>query len=204
MTQKPNNPFRPTNTNAGTNANSRYGTSVNSRFGSSNVSCDITPLEGAIVRFDLKGLGAPLWRLLGVKGSEDEREAAIQLIEADEQFRANLAAKLDAAWQEYDLRGAMLVYPWHEGLRQAVATRTIDGFPGSAPAYLHALDPLLVLNVLARARSQILMANSPPDLERPFLERSLAADDPRLIALACATACAEALFEQPSQEASAE
>jgi hypothetical protein len=60
------------------------------------------------------------------------------------------------------------------------------------------------LNVLARARSQILLATSPPDLERPFLERDLAADDPRLIALACSTACAETPFESPAQEAAAE
>jgi hypothetical protein len=202
MTQKPNNPFRQSNSN--TNANSRHGTSLNSRFGSSNVSCDIAPLGSAIVRFDLNGLGAPLRRLLGIKGDSEEREAVIQIIESDEQLKIELATKLDAAWQDYNLCGAMLVYPWQEGLRQAVATRMMDAMPGGVPVYLRALDPILVLNVLARARSQILLATSPPDLERPFLERALAADDPRLVALACATACAETPFEQPAQENPAE
>lgn len=204
MTQKSNNPLRPNNANQGTNANARYGTSLNSRFGASSVSCDIAPLAGTLVRFDLKGLGASLCRLLGIKGSDEEHEAAIQMIEADENLRASLAEKLDAAWQTYDLHGAILVYPWHEGLRQAVATRMVDAFPGSAPAYLRALDPILVLNILARARSQVLLANSPPDLERPFLERALAADDPRIIEIACAAACTEIVFEPPSQETPAE
>ncbi len=42
----------------------------------------------------------------------------------------------------------------------------------------------LVLNVLARTRSQLLLASAPLALERAFLERELASDDPRLIALA--------------------
>jgi hypothetical protein len=175
-----------------------------SRFGTSNVSCDIVPLAGTLVRFDLNGLGASLCRLLGIKGSGEEREAAIQAIETDENLRASLAKKLDAAWEVYGFQGAALIYPWHEGLQQAIATRTLDAFPGSAPAYLRALDPFLVLNVLARARSQILLANLPPDLERAFLERSLAADDPRLIELTCGTACAEVSFEQQFQETPAE
>ncbi len=204
MTQKTNNPFRPSNSNAGANANTRYGTSLNSRFGTSNVTCDIAPLGSAIVRFDLNGLGAPLRRLLGIKGEGADREAVIQTIEGDENLKNELTAKLDAAWRDYDLCGAMLVYPWQESLRQAVATRIMDVAPGSTLVYLRALDPILVLNVLARARSQILLATSPPDLERPFLERDLAADDPRLIDLACSTACAEIPFETPVQEAPTE
>jgi hypothetical protein len=200
MTQKANNPFRPSNSNA----NSRYGTSLNTRFGTSNVTCDIAPLSTTIVRFDLNGLGTPLRRLLGLKGEPTEREPVIQVLERDENLRAELAANLDVAWRDYDLCGAMLVYPWQESLRQAVAARIVDLAPGGTPTYLRALDPILVLNVLARARSQILLATSPPDLERPFLERDLAADDPRLIALACSTACAETLFETPAQEAAAE
>jgi hypothetical protein len=204
MTQKTNNPFRPSNSNAGTNANTRYGTSLNSRFGTSNVTCDIAPLGSAIIRFDLNGLGAPLRRLLGLEGEGAEREAVIQAIESDENLKYDLASRLDLAWHDYNLCGAMLVYPWQEGLRQAVATRLVDVAPGSTLVYLRALDPILVLNVLARARSHILLATSPPDLERPFLERDLAADDPRLIALACSNACAEVPFETPAQEAAPE
>jgi hypothetical protein len=204
MTQKANNPFRPNNANQNPNSNTRYGTSLNSRFGTSNVSCDIVPLAGTLVRFDLNGLGASLCRLLGIKGGGEERESAIQVIENDENLRTALVTKLDAAWQGYGLLGAVLMYPWHEGLQQAIATRMVDAFPGSAPSYLRALDPLLVLNVLARSRSQILLANLPPDLERAFLERSLAADDPRLIELACGTACAEVAFEPSSLEAPTE
>jgi hypothetical protein len=163
VTQKTNNPFRPSNSNANSNANSRYGTSLNSRFGTSNVTCDIAPLGTALVRFELDGLGVPLYRFLGLKGEKTERETVIQAIENDENVRNELATRLDTAWRDYNLCGAMLVYPWQESLRQAVATRVTDLLPGSSLVYLRALDPILVLNVLARARSQILLATSPPD-----------------------------------------
>jgi len=52
---------------------------------------------------------------------------------------------------------------------------------------LRAIDPALVLNVLARARGQVLVGNTALALETAFLERSYIADDHRLIALVRAT-----------------
>lgn len=206
MTQKRNssNAPRVVTANATTTPGSRYGSTLNSRFGTSNVTCEIVSVGGIIVRFDLHDLGEPLCELLGIAPDQNDQESVIQIIEHNDDLRTELASKLDVAWEGYDLCGAMLVYPWQEGLRQAVAARLLDAPPGAAPTYLRALDPLLVLNVLARARSQILLAASPPDLERPFLERSLAADDPRLVALACATEFCEMAFEAPVEETPAE
>ena len=52
------------------------------------------------------------------------------------------------------------------------------------PALYRATDVRLVLNVLARTRGQVLMAGATLRLEEPFLERYLATDDPRIVALA--------------------
>lgn len=52
---------------------------------------------------------------------------------------------------------------------------------------LRAIDPAVVLNVLARARGQVLVENTALALETAFLERSYITDDPRVIALVRAT-----------------
>lgn len=52
---------------------------------------------------------------------------------------------------------------------------------------LRAIDVGLVINVLARVRSQVLVADTPLALETGFLERSLITEDPRLVGLAIAT-----------------
>ena len=81
-------------------------------------------------------------------------------------------AELDAAWAGYGLSGAVLVFPWHA--RHAVVyERPVD-----------ATDRLLVANVLARARSAVLLGRAPVILDREYLRRDLASDDPRLVALA--------------------
>lgn len=212
MTQKPAssaNPFRPSNARPGAapthtpTPNTRYGSSLNSRFGSSNITWEIAPVAGMLVRFDLNGLGAALHQLVGssVSQDDDDREAIIRAVEGDEKLRTALAARLDVAWTAFELRGAVLVYPWRNEFRPATATRLDDGrTPLFQPSYVRAQDPALVLNVLARARTQILLAASPLDLERAFLERSLTTDDPRLMGLAVATGCREELFEKPVEE----
>jgi hypothetical protein len=57
------------------------------------------------------------------------------------------------------------------------------------PAFdtLRSMDLMLALNVLARSRSQLLLANAPLVFSQQYLNRSLVIDDPRLIALAQAT-----------------
>ncbi len=77
--------------------------------------------------------------------------------------------RLEAAWDGYGLRGACHVYAW----RDDITSRPVS-----------VRDPLLVLNVLGRTRAQVLLATAPLALEPDFLERELASDDPRLVALA--------------------
>lgn len=57
------------------------------------------------------------------------------------------------------------------------------------PAFdtLRSMDLVLALNVLARSRSQLLLANAPLVFSQQYLNRSLVIDDPRLTALAQAT-----------------
>lgn len=56
---------------------------------------------------------------------------------------------------------------------------------------LRAIDLAFVLNVLARARGTLLVADTELALEPGFLEQSYLCDDPRIIKLAQATGCLE-------------
>lgn len=85
---------------------------------------------------------------------------------------AGCTAKLEAAWQSCGLRGVCHVYPWRESQAETPAV------------VVRVRDVRLVLNVLGRARSQLLLASAPLELEDGFLARELASDDPRLVALA--------------------
>lgn len=84
-------------------------------------------------------------------------------------------ADLDAAWAGYGLRGAALVFPWNA--RHVVVYDTA----------LSATDHRLILNVLARARTAVLLGRAPAVLDPVYLDRDLACDDPRIVGLAAAT-----------------
>jgi len=81
----------------------------------------------------------------------------------------DLVKRLERFWEDLDLVGASMIFPWREEL-------------GAHPC-LEARNPLLVLNVLARTRSTLLMARSPLDLGVECLERTLVSTDPALVAL---------------------
>jgi hypothetical protein len=163
-----------------------FGT-LSSRFGGSKVTWDIVPIYDTLVRFDLMGLGDPLYRLIKSKRRKDlsDLDAVIEALEETGPTLSAVTEQLDTVWESYHLRGAMLVYSWRDEVKQSVvAQATTDK---STLVCLSARDPLFVLNVLARARSHILLAGSPLALERAFLERVLIADDPRIVALAYST-----------------
>ena len=84
-------------------------------------------------------------------------------------------AALDANWAGYGLVGAALVFPW--SARHAVVYDKA----------LTATDRALVLNVLARARATVLLGSAPAVLDFEYLDRDLACDDPRVVALVEAT-----------------
>lgn len=110
-----------------------------------------------------------------------------------------LREKLDAAWGDSPFTGASLIYGWRPEVKAALVTRfqAIE----QPPVIWRATDPLLVLNVLSRARTHVLLGNAPPALERGFLDRTLYTDDQRIVALAQATGMVEIpLLDPPVME----
>ena len=87
-----------------------------------------------------------------------------------------LATTLDRAWAARALRGAVLLYEGLPAARAAGATQC--------------RDPLAVLNVLARARGNVLLPDAPLVLHPTTLDRQLMTDDPRLTAMLTKERCA--------------
>jgi hypothetical protein len=84
-----------------------------------------------------------------------------------------LRERLEEHWHGLGLRGALHVYPLPD--RAALKKKAV--VQAGAP---------LALNVLGRARAGLLLPSAPLDLDPGALARTLAADDPRLVALASA------------------
>ena len=161
--------------------NARYGAKANESF---------VPLVDEIVCFDLAAIQWENQRLLKIVGASRPVTGMLKSIEADQATAAAFRQELDQRWAAYRLRGAALVFDWREDLRAGMALR-LNAIQ-RAPIYLKATDPLLVVNVLARARGALLLANAPLALERSFVDRVLASTDLRLIEYARAYGCVEA------------
>jgi hypothetical protein len=168
------------------------------------VQWEIVPASDTCVRFDLSVLTPDIFALAGLPTppTDDAPNApslAARLAEGLEkqpEAEEMLKQALDAAWDTSGLTGAALVYPWREEARAALVARLQAA--DKPTTLLRATDPLLVLNILSRARTHVLLANAPPGLERAFLERVLLLDDPRIVALALASGSVmEALIEPP-------
>lgn len=164
----------------------------------------ILPVTEVIVHFTLDGLGDPFHRILGKRLMVDfgKRDAIVKVFEAGGADVDEIVSRLDIAWQEYAFSGALMLYPWSDNLPQVMAGRLPAGKDDDEdirysednrqpPTLLRAVDPLLVLNVLGRARANILLPETPLVLEKSYLNLSLMADDPRLIALVQATGYVE-------------
>ncbi len=179
-------------------------TGLAARIGPTKMNWRTVPLSTYLVRFDLQGLGDPFYRLLGKPLSIDfgDQEAVIKALEANTPEVTEMVDKLDAAWGGYDFKGAMLFYPWRKDLRLTLIGQVInetdddeelpqveyfDDDKRTPPKVLRSLDLWLVLNVLARTRSNILLPDSPLALEQQYLGQSLYTDDPRLLTLTQAT-----------------
>ncbi|MCU0496085.1 MAG: hypothetical protein MUF87_01895 [Anaerolineae bacterium] len=174
-----------------------------SPFGAQNQrSWTIQPASKTVVRFDLRGLGDPFYRLLGHNPNPDygDSKFVAEVLERGGDQVALLQAQLDQAWSKYNLQGAVLIYNWN-----ADTWKTIT-IPPAPPAHeehgdeeiakptpispfscIRAIDLNVVLNVLARSRSQVLMTRAPLILSQLYLNRSIMTDDPRLVNLARAT-----------------
>lgn len=211
---------------------SRFGGS-SSRLGSSRfggreeVQWTITSAKKVAVRISLQGLGDPLHRLLGTPLNPELSNPAkvTKMLSKDESLQEKLAEVLNEAWEIYNLRGAMMLYPWDEHIRKAF-TDTIQPTPPPPPKkeddsdddyedfdyededdddvpalpsffarknkrvqLLRAIDVAFVMNILARARANVVVCNTPLALEPGFLEKTVICDDPRIIKIAQATGC---------------
>lgn len=222
MTQKPNQPASPFGSSSRPQAassrpgglpapapprpaaqpatsNSRFGSGLGSRFGPARTSWEILPVSGTIVRFSLEGLGGSLQRLMGDKAPSagGNYDSLFQTIEKNRDSLKTIIATLNIAWDEFALKGAMLVYPWEEERKQVILAHARAN--NTRALCLRAIDPLLVLNVLARARTHLLQPRAPLALEASYLERALMSDDSRLIKLAQLTGYIEEVIPEEAK-----
>lgn len=172
------------------------GSTLPSRFGPARTTWEIFPFSSMIVRFSLDGLGGSLGHILGGSVAENigTYDTIIQTIERNHEAIAALSASLETAWETYALKGAVLVYPWEQDSQQVILANA--RVTNMKAVCLRALDPLLVLNVLARSRTNLLQPRAPLALEQAYLERSLFTDDARLVRLVQSTG----YFEEPIPE----
>ncbi|MCB9451569.1 MAG: hypothetical protein H6672_09020 [Anaerolineaceae bacterium] len=165
----------------------------------------ILPVTGTIIHFTLDGLGDPFHRILGKRLIVDfgKRDAVVKIFESGGADIDEIVSRLDISWKEYDLTGAILLYPWGDNLPNVMGGRLPAGKDDededihyaednrTPPSILRAVDPLLVLNILGRTRANILLPETPLVFEKTYLTLALMSDDPRLITLAQATGFVE-------------
>lgn len=166
----------------------------------------LLPLHKVAVRFELKGLGDPFYRLLGheVNTEHSDSRLVVRKLEQGGDDANAIRNLMDSAWEKYGLKGALMVYQMeNENLVKQLNAPSFmpkkdlfdddddndkkDEPPKPAVKVLRAIDIMLVLNVLARARTQVLLATSPVMFNQHYLNRAIVSDDPRLVALAMAT-----------------
>ncbi len=174
----------------------------------------VIPVRSTLVRFSLDGMGDPFYRLLGHDMNPEfaKVEALAEALQKGGDDVKALIEALDKAWEGYNLKGAMLVF--NEDREVATALLKPSPMPAmpqkkkdddddddenDTPDWLEsanysierlrAIDLTLTLNVLARGRSQVIVARAPAVFGVEYLTRSLITDDPRLVQLAKATGC---------------
>lgn len=169
--------------------------------------------EKTVVRFSLDGMGDPFYRLLGHEMTPDygNVQKLSEVLQKGGKAVDELVAVLDKAWDGYNLTGAMLIYNHDPEIMGALQnpspmpaaptyededdndndnednTPTDEPHPDYQLERLRSIDLTLTLNVLSRARSQVLIARAPVVFGMEYLTRSLVTDDPRLVSLAKAT-----------------
>ena len=172
------------------------------------------PVQNTIVRFELDGLGDPFYKLLGydLNTIYDNGRSVSQALECGSAGSTELQDKLNAAWEGYGVQGAALVYIWNPRSWPKIVSAPLipsrnpnpfnaarsqnndeESFedvpepPKPSFTCLRALDLQLVINVLGRARSQLLLADAPLVFSQQYLNRSILTDAPHLVRLARAT-----------------
>ena len=192
--QPPNRPPSSSPFSSSPRPNSNLPQSPNSllqRMGS-KVNWTLLPTADEIACFNLSTPSSEALRALGIRMESNSLADLLRMVKEDRSEVQTLREALDTSWRAYGLRGAVLVYNWRDDLREGVAAR-LNAIK-QPPIYLQVTEPLLVLNVLARARTSLLLAHAPLALEHPYLSRALASDDPRLLALARNMGCTRELL----------
>ncbi|MCL4252824.1 MAG: hypothetical protein KJ043_03480, partial [Anaerolineae bacterium] len=73
----------------------------------------LLPLHKVAVRFELKGLGDPFYRLLGhdVNTEHSDSRLVVRKLEQGGDDADAIRTLMDSAWEKYGLKGALMVYP---------------------------------------------------------------------------------------------
>lgn len=87
---------------------------------------------------------------------------------------------LQSDWHRWSLRGAILLYP----IRTVKEVDDGDGKQALQRPTRWAAEPTLILNILARAQGELLIAGAPLHFAPDRIRREFITDDPRLLALA--------------------
>lgn len=162
---------------------------------------NLAPMHDQVARIDLRLIGASLYDLIDVQVVDfdpHDIDPFMKALEANRERVDQLRQQADAYWEAHAWKGAILVYNWNDATLGAIQTR-LGAFQQEQVA-LRVTDPLLALNLLGRARGSLLLPRSPVALERAFLNRSIASDDPRIIRLAQEAGCAFAPLVDPAPE----
>lgn len=162
--------------------------SLFSRLGA-RATFDYMPIHDTLVMFDMHDVTPALYDLLKIAppvkddGSSDptESKALIGMVEKDKALAAAMRTHLDQYWANFKILGAIHIYDWREEVKQAAINRL--NATKQRPNFIRAIDPLLVMNILARSRAYLLIHGAALALDRPFLERVVMTDDPRILTL---------------------
>ena len=133
-----------------------------------SVQLNVEPIDTRVASFALDGLASELSRALKRRTRASQRPLLASFVLNSD--LPSLTERLDGEWGGLALRGAVLLYA-AVGVPRAVT--------GTKPCR----DPLLVLNVLARARGNVLLPDAPLVLQPRSLDRRVYTDDPRLTSL---------------------
>jgi hypothetical protein len=153
--------------------------------------------------FDLRDVSTAIYEFLSVPIPQAEDESLnptdtnplIAVLEKDRALQDQLRDWITDGWVQLNLIGAVHVYDWREEVKNAANNRLQAA--KLPPKYIRATDPVLALNVLTRARSYLLIPDAAVALDRPFLERVVLSDDPRLVKFARDTGFTDDLLVEP-------
>lgn len=190
------------------------------RFGRETVQWTVMPLAPAAVHISMSGLGDPFQRLLGhpLNTKMGTLANVVAALQGDQSLHDALSKVLDEAWASYQFEGAALLFPADDEVRKPYASDIHPLLPQPQPQdnnnnkddedenateapvveqftlqleTLRAIDLAFVLNILARTRSHVVVANTPLALESAFLQQTFVCEDPRIVAIAKATGAIE-------------